>query len=69
MITLVHLKPIKLKLVQQISGELLRANNLDESLRWASQKHRAGVRSYLLHSFLQVHSAAVHFTGHGNAPN
>jgi hypothetical protein len=40
--------PIKLKLALQIGGELLRVNHLDESLGWASQKYRAGVRSYLL---------------------
>jgi hypothetical protein len=42
---------------------------LDESLWWANQKHWAGVRLYLLHSFLQVHSAAARFTGLGNVPN
>jgi hypothetical protein len=49
---------IKLKLGQQIGGGLLIANHTDESLWWANQKHWAAVRSYLLHSFLQVHSAA-----------
>ncbi len=58
--------PIKLKLGQQIDGELLTANHLDQSLWWANQKHWAVVRSYLLHSFLQVHSAAAPFTSHGN---
>jgi len=51
--------PIKLKLGRQIGGELLIANHLDESLWWANQKHWVPVRSYLLHSFLQVHSAAA----------
>jgi hypothetical protein len=58
--------PMKLKLGQQIGGGLLIANHLDEPLRWASQKHwAAAVRSYLLHSFLQVHSAAALFTSNG----
>jgi hypothetical protein len=35
-------------------GGLLIANHTDQSLRWANQKHWASVRSYLLHSFLQV---------------
>jgi hypothetical protein len=45
--------PIKLKLVQQIGGELLIANHLDKSLWWANQKHWATVRSYLLYFFVQ----------------
>jgi hypothetical protein len=51
-----------IKLGQQICGGLLIANHLDESLWWANQKHWAAVRSYLLHSFLQVHSSAALFT-------
>jgi hypothetical protein len=31
--------PMKMKLGQQIGGELLTANRLDESLWWANQKH------------------------------
>ncbi len=46
--------PLKLKLGQQIGEGLLIANHLDESLWWANQKHWAAVRSYFLHSFLQV---------------
>ncbi len=46
--------PIKLKLGQQIGGGLLIANHLDESLRFANQKHWAAIKSYLWHSFLQV---------------
>jgi len=61
--------PIKPKLGQQIGGGLLIANHLDESLWWANQKHWVPVRSYLLHSYLQVHSAAVPFTSHGNTQN
>ncbi len=55
--------PIKLKLGQQIGGRLLITNHLHQSLWWAKQKHwAAAVRSYLLHSSLQVHSAAEPFT-------
>jgi hypothetical protein len=61
--------PIKLKLRQQIGGGLLIANHLDQSLSWANHKHWAAVRSYLLHSSLQVHSAAAPFTSHGNLRN
>jgi len=48
--------PIKLKLERQIRGGLLIANHMDQSVRWANQRHWTAVRSYLLHSFLQVHS-------------
>jgi hypothetical protein len=42
---------------QQISnGGLLIANHMVQSLWWANQEHWAVVRSYLLHSFLEVHS-------------
>jgi len=34
-----------------------------------SETQRVAVRSYLLHSFLQVHSAAAPVTIHGNLPN
>jgi hypothetical protein len=61
--------PIKLKLRQQRGGELLIANHLDQSLWRTNQKHWAAVRSYLLHSFLQEHSAAVPFTSHITLPN
>ncbi len=54
--------PIKPKLRQQIGGGLLIANHLNQSLWWANQKHWVAVRSYLLHSFLQVHSAVAPFT-------
>jgi len=61
---------IKLKLWQQIGGGLLMTNHLDKpSLWWANQKHWVTVRSYLLHSFLQVHSATEPFTSHGNVRN
>jgi hypothetical protein len=49
--------------------KLLITNHLDQSLWWANQKHWAAVRSYLLNSFLQVHSAAAPFTSHGNTHN
>jgi hypothetical protein len=56
--------PIKLKEGQQIRRGLLRANHLDQSLWWANWRHWASVISYLLHSFLLVHIAVVHFTSH-----
>ncbi len=56
--------PIKLKLGQQIGGRLLIANHLDQSVWWANQKHWPAVKSYLLHSFLQVHNATGPFTSH-----
>jgi len=46
-------------------GGLLIANHRDQSLWWANQKHWAAVRSYLLHSFLEVHSSVAPFTSHG----
>ncbi len=51
-----------MKLGQHIGGGLLIANHLDQSLWWANQKYWAVVRSYLLHSFLQMHSVAVPFS-------
>jgi hypothetical protein len=60
---------IKLQLGQHIGGGLRIANHMDQSLWWANQKHWAAVRSYLVHSFLQVHSAAESFTSHGNLPS
>jgi hypothetical protein len=58
------------KLGQQIGRGLLIANHLDQSLWWGNQKHWSAVRSYLLHSFLEVHSAAAPFTSsHGNHRN
>jgi hypothetical protein len=56
--------PIKLKLGQQIGEGLLIANHLDQSLWWANQKHWAAVRSYLIHSFLEVHNLGAPFTSH-----
>ncbi len=53
--------PIKLKGGQHICGELLIANHLDQSLWCAHLKHWEEVRSYLLHSVLQVQSIAVPF--------
>jgi hypothetical protein len=44
---------------------LLVANHLDQSLWWADQKHWSIVRSYLLHSLLQLHRVAVPFARHG----
>jgi hypothetical protein len=61
--------PIKLKLWQQIRGWLLITNHLHQSLWWANQKHWAPVKSYLLHSILQVHSSAAPFTRNGNLPD
>ncbi len=52
-------------LLGQQTGELLIANHLDESLWWANQKYWAAVKSYLLHSFLQVHRVDVRFTSYG----
>ncbi len=60
---------IKLKLGQQFGWRLLIANHLDQLLWWVNQKHWASVRSYLLHSFLQVHNCAAPFTSHGNERN
>jgi len=40
------------------------ANHRHQSIWWANQKHWAAVRSYLLHSFLQVHNVAAPFTSH-----
>jgi hypothetical protein len=54
--------PIKLKLGEQVGGDLLIASNLDQSLWSTNQKHWPLVRSYLLHSCLQVRSVAVLFT-------
>jgi hypothetical protein len=57
--------PIRLKLGQQIRGGLLIANHLDQLLLWWGQsetRSSSTVRSYLLHSFLQVHSVAAPFT-------
>jgi len=49
------------------------ANHKVESLWWTNQKHWAAVRSYLLHSFVQLHSigwlVGSPFTGHGKAYN
>jgi hypothetical protein len=61
--------PKKLNLGQQIGGGLLIANRMDQWFRWADQKHWAALRSYLLHSFLQVNSAAAPRTSHGNLRN
>ncbi len=66
--------PIKLKLGQQIGGGAggdcyLIANHQDESLWWANQKHWAEIRSYLSHSFLQVHSSAAPLTSRHNMHN
>jgi len=61
--------PIKLILRQQIGGGLLIANHLDQSLWCANRRKQwAAVRSYLLHSFVEVHSVvfAAPFTGHRN---
>jgi hypothetical protein len=49
---------------QQIRGELLIAIHLDQSLRWANQKHWVVVRSYLLHWFRQVPTVDAPFTSH-----
>ncbi len=60
---------IRLKLGEQIGGGLLIANHLDQWLSWAIHKPWAAVRSFLLHSSLQVHSAPAPFTSHGNLGN
>jgi hypothetical protein len=46
--------PIKLKLGQQIGGQLLIATHLDESLWWANEKHREPVRSYFYYTLLRL---------------
>jgi hypothetical protein len=56
--------PILLKLGQQTGGVLLIANHLDQSLWWVNQKHWEAVRSYLLHTFRQVHIVAEPFTSY-----
>jgi hypothetical protein len=43
-------------------GGLLIANHLFQSLWWANEKYWAAVRSYLLHSFVQVHKRCCSFT-------
>jgi hypothetical protein len=53
-------QPIKLNLGEQIGGGILIANHLDQSLWWADQKLWSPVRSYLLHSFLQVSMVWIH---------
>jgi len=55
---------IKLKPRQQIGGGVLIANHLDQSLWQSNKKHSAPVRSYLLHSFLQVRNPAGPFRSH-----
>jgi hypothetical protein len=47
-------------------GRLLIANHLDQSLWWVNQKHWEAVRSYFLHTFLQVHIVAAPFTAIAN---
>jgi hypothetical protein len=49
---------------ERIGGELLIANHLDQSLGCANQEHSQEVRSYLLHSFLQMHIVAATLTSH-----
>jgi hypothetical protein len=49
--------------------ELLITNHLDELLWSANQKRWAAVRSYLLHSFLQVRHSAGAFISHGTMQN
>jgi len=58
--------PIKLKRGQQIDGVLLITNHLNQLLWWTNQKYWAAVRSYLLHSFLQGHTADAPSTSHAN---
>ncbi len=60
---------MKLKLGQQIGGGLLIANHLDQWVWWANQKHWATVRSYLLHSFLEVNNVAAQFTSQRKLSN
>jgi len=54
--------PIELKLVRQMGVGLVIANHLEQSLWCTNEKHWAAVRSYLLHSFLEVDNAAAPFT-------
>jgi hypothetical protein len=54
----------KLRRGQQIGAGRLIANYLDRSLWWASQKQWVPIKSYLLHSFLEVHTVAVAFPSH-----
>ncbi len=58
-----------MKLGHQISEGLLIANHLDQSFWWADEKHWAALISYLVYSFLQVHSVAVAFTSHPKLSN
>jgi hypothetical protein len=70
---------IKLKLGQQIiSGELLIANHLNQSLWWAIHEQESDqiyytlfgrCRSYLLHSFLEVQRVDLSFTSHRKSFN
>jgi hypothetical protein len=60
---------MKLQLGLHISGGLLIANHLHQSLWWANQKHWVAVRSYLLLSFLQVRSAAAPLISYRNLCN
>ncbi len=55
------------ELEQHIAWGLLIANHMDQSIWWANQKHSAAARSYLLHSFLHVHSVVEHFTSYCTA--
>jgi hypothetical protein len=61
--------PVKLEPGQQIGDGLVIANHLDRSVWCANQRYWEPVRSYLLHSFLQVHRDAAPFTSHRNVCN
>jgi hypothetical protein len=61
--------PLKLKLGQQIGGGLLIANHLGQSVWCANQRYWEALRSYLLHSSLQVKGAVAPFTSHSKVHN
>jgi hypothetical protein len=64
---------MKLKLGQGTAKRwgttISKPNHLDESVWWANQKHWATVRSYWLHSFMQVNNVAAHFTSRRKLSN
>ncbi len=61
--------PLKVKLGQQMSGGPINSKSLGPIIMMGNQKHWAAIRSYLLHSFMEVHSAAAPFTRHSKVRN
>jgi len=61
--------PIKLKLGQQSRWGTTNGKPPGPIIMMGQSETLAPVRSYLLHSFLQVHSVAAPFTSHGNLCN